>query len=97
MPKTKDKQVRMINLPLQESLTPRERQVAELLLTDHRIRQIADILGVSPKTVKMWTQEIREKAGHVSSSVVAAHRLLCSPPPSPPATNGIHVDTDHWR
>lgn len=56
----------------------RERQVAELLLADKCGKEIAGRLILSRLTVKKYCERIRERTG-CSSSVVAAHRIVCEP------------------
>ena len=52
--------------PDEESLTPREQQVLELLMEGFSYKEISQRLGISPSTVGTYVQRIYEKL-HVSS------------------------------
>jgi FixJ family two-component response regulator len=49
-----------------ETLTPRERQVMDLLLAGMHNRGIADELGISPRTVEVHKARVMEKTGVAS-------------------------------
>jgi len=49
-------------------LTPRERQIAELILQGHRNGKIAAVLSIKPGTVKTHTRNIYRKV-HVKSKI----------------------------
>ena len=42
-------------------LTPRQRQVAQLIAESHSTKEIADKLGISPKTVFDHVKELHKK------------------------------------
>lgn len=56
------------------SLSPRERQVLDELIRGHYNKNIADHLGITPRTVEFHRANIFEKMG-VSSAVELAHKL----------------------
>jgi two-component system response regulator DctR len=62
----------------QSTLTPREREVMELVLAGHYNKVIADRLGIVPRTVEFFRARIFEKMGVRSAvelaSLVARHR-----------------------
>jgi two-component system, NarL family, nitrate/nitrite response regulator NarL len=62
--------------PIQDKLTPRERQVLEMLAAGHSQNEIAERLVISPKTVATHLQRILSKLGvHSRAQAVAlAHR-----------------------
>lgn len=49
-----------------EALTPRERQVMDLMLSGLHNRRIADELGISPRTVEVHKARVLEKTGVAS-------------------------------
>jgi two-component system response regulator DctR len=57
-----------------ESLSPREREVLDELLCGHYNKNIADHLGITPRTVEFHRANIFDKMG-VSSAVELAHKL----------------------
>ncbi len=57
-----------------ESLSPREREVLDELLHGHYNKNIADHLGITPRTVEFHRANIFDKMG-VSSAVELAHKL----------------------
>lgn len=58
-----------------DSLTPREREVLELLGAGRPVRQIAQTLGSSPATVRSQVRSVRRKLGvHSQLAAVAALR-----------------------
>jgi len=56
------------------SLSPREREVLDELVRGHYNKNIADHLGITPRTVEFHRANIFEKMG-VSSAVELAHKL----------------------
>lgn len=58
-----DREARREALMAQYGLTPREREVANLLLQGHLIKQCADILGISADTVKYHSRNVYQKTG----------------------------------
>ena len=56
------------------SLSPREREVLDELIRGHYNKNIADHLGITPRTVEFHRANIFEKMG-VSSAVELAHKL----------------------
>ena len=50
-----------VNLPQKELLTPREREITELLLQGYTNKQIADMLHISENTMKTHTRNIYSK------------------------------------
>lgn len=56
------------------SLSPREREVLDELIRGHYNKNIADHLGITPRTVEFHRAHIFEKMG-VSSAIELAHRL----------------------
>lgn len=56
------------------SLSPREREVLDELVHGHYNKNIADHLGITPRTVEFHRANIFEKMG-VSSAVELAHKL----------------------
>ena len=68
-----DQESRRLKLAL-ASLSPRERQVLDELIRGHYNKNIADHLGITPRTVEFHRANIFEKMG-VSSAVELAHKL----------------------
>lgn len=58
-----DQAQRWEELMMRYGLNPREREVAVLLLQGHLIKQCADIMGVSPDTVKYHARNVYQKTG----------------------------------
>jgi RNA polymerase sigma factor (sigma-70 family) len=58
-----------------EALTPRERQIAELVTRGLRNRQIAEECGISPETVKRHLTAIYDKIETRSRVGLAIHML----------------------
>jgi two-component system response regulator DctR len=56
------------------SLSPREREVLDELIRGHYNKNIADHLGITPRTVEFHRAHIFEKMG-VNSAVELAHKL----------------------
>jgi len=56
------------------SLSPREREVLDELIRGHYNKNIADHLGITPRTVEFHRAHIFEKMG-VSSAIELAHKL----------------------
>ncbi|OIN92240.1 MAG: DNA-binding response regulator [Comamonadaceae bacterium CG1_02_60_18] len=56
------------------SLSPREREVLDELIRGHYNKNIADHLGITPRTVEFHRAHIFEKMG-VTSAIELAHRL----------------------
>jgi DNA-binding NarL/FixJ family response regulator len=51
------------NLPLNPALSPREREVLQLIAEGNSSKQIADVLGISETTVKSHRTNLMEKLG----------------------------------
>ena len=68
-----DCEARRLRLALQ-SLSPREREVLDELIRGHYNKNIADHLGITPRTVEFHRANIFEKMG-VSSAIELAHKL----------------------
>lgn len=68
-----DSETRRLRLAL-ASLSPREREVLDELVRGHYNKNIADHLGITPRTVEFHRANIFEKMG-VSSAVELAHKL----------------------
>jgi RNA polymerase sigma factor (sigma-70 family) len=62
-------------VPALESLTPREREVLSCLTTGGRTHEIAQQLGISPRTVQKHFQRIFQKLSVKSRT--AAVLLIC--------------------
>ena len=56
------------------SLSPREREVLDELIAGHYNKNIADHLGITPRTVEFHRANIFEKMG-VNSAIELAHKL----------------------
>ena len=68
------------------SLSPREREVLDELVRGHYNKNIADHLGITPRTVECHRANIFEKMG-VSSAIELAHKLgRLQPMGAPPKT-----------
>lgn len=68
------------------SLSPREREVLDQLIRGHYNKNIADHLGITPRTVEFHRANIFEKMG-VTSAIDLAHKLgrlqpVGAPPPA---------------
>lgn len=59
-----------------EGLTPREREVLELIVAGRLNKQIADELGISIKTVEVHRARVMEKMGANSLAELVQHVLL---------------------
>ncbi len=68
-----DLEARRLRLAL-ASLSPREREVLDELVRGHYNKNIADHLGITPRTVEFHRANIFEKMG-VSSAIELAHKL----------------------
>jgi len=68
-----DSQTRRLRQAL-ASLSPREREVLDELIRGHYNKNIADHLGITPRTVEFHRAHIFEKMG-VNSAVELAHKL----------------------
>lgn len=66
---------RKVNSKLRGSMTPRERQVAALLIEGKRAKEIAKALGISPRTVDIYKSRLFRKYG-VGSTLALVPRLL---------------------
>ena len=62
-----------------ESLTPREREVLELVVQGQQYRQIAAALGISPRTVEVHRARLMEKLGVHSISELVRLSLTNAP------------------
>lgn len=60
-----------------DSLTNREREIAQLLAQGLEVKAIAEQLGLSPKTVHVHRANLMDKL-KVSNNVELAHRMLDS-------------------
>lgn len=67
------------------ALSAREREVLDQLLQGHYNKNIADHLGITPRTVEFHRANIFSKLG-VQSAVELAHRMGRFTPPDTPAT-----------
>jgi two-component system response regulator DctR len=68
-----DQEVRRLRLAL-ASLSTREREVLDQLIQGHYNKNIADHLGITPRTVEFHRSNLFEKMG-VASAVELAHKL----------------------
>ena len=68
-----DVEARRLRLAL-SSLSPREREVLDELIRGHYNKNIADHLGITPRTVEFHRANIFEKMG-VNSALELAHKL----------------------
>ncbi len=68
-----DSEARRLRLAL-SSLSPREREVLDELIRGHYNKNIADHLGITPRTVEFHRANIFEKMG-VHSAIELAHKL----------------------
>lgn len=59
-----------------EALTPREREVLELIVAGRLNKQIADELGISIKTVEVHRARVMEKMGANSLAELVQHVLM---------------------
>ena len=67
------------------SLSPREREVLDQLILGHYNKNIADHLGITPRTVEFHRANLFEKMG-VASAIELAHKLgRLQPMPGPQA------------
>ncbi|MEC5397712.1 response regulator transcription factor [Uliginosibacterium sp. H1] len=62
-----------------EQLTPREREVLDLIVAGRLNKQIADDLGISIKTVEVHRARVMEKMGANSLAELVQHVLITSP------------------
>jgi two-component system response regulator DctR len=69
------------------SLSPREREVLDELVRGHYNKNIADHLGITPRTVEFHRANIFEKMG-VSSAIELAHKLGRLQPMGAPQKTG---------
>jgi two-component system response regulator DctR len=69
------------------SLSPREREVLDELVRGHYNKNIADHLGITPRTVEFHRANIFEKMG-VSSAIELAHKLGRLQPMGAPPKSG---------
>jgi DNA-binding NarL/FixJ family response regulator len=69
--------------PAPSLLTRRERQVLELVGRGYTNREIADVLGIAPETVKTHVANIRAKLG-LSNKTELRYWLLDHLPPESP-------------
>jgi DNA-binding CsgD family transcriptional regulator len=67
-------------IPIDRGLTAREREVLDWLSGGKTDRDIADILGISRRTVHKHLQRIYEKLG-VETRTAAVMRAFRAPPP----------------
>ena len=79
-----NQEARRLRLAL-ASLSPREREVLDQLIQGHYNKNIADHLGITPRTVEFHRANLFEKMG-VASAIELAHKLgRLQPMPSPQA------------
>ncbi len=71
------------HVPAPTLLTRRERQVLELVGRGYTNREIADVLGIAPETVKTHLANIRAKLG-LSNKTELRYWLLQHFPPNSP-------------
>ena len=62
-----------------EGLTPREREVLELIVAGRLNKQIADDLGISIKTVEVHRARVMEKMGVHSLAELVQHVMISAP------------------
>ena len=62
-----------------EGLTPREREVLELIVAGRLNKQIADDLGISIKTVEVHRARVMEKMGVNSLAELVQHVMISAP------------------
>jgi FixJ family two-component response regulator len=62
-----------------EQLTPREREVLELIVIGRLNKQIADDLGISIKTVEVHRARVMEKMGVSSLAELVQHVMISTP------------------
>jgi RNA polymerase sigma factor (sigma-70 family) len=62
-----------------EGLTPREREVLDLIVAGRLNKQIADDLGISIKTVEVHRARVMEKMGVHSLAELVQHVLISTP------------------
>jgi FixJ family two-component response regulator len=74
-----DRQVRDEAIRLLDALSPREREVAQLVAQGQPNKVVASNLGISEKTVHIHRQHVMEKAG-VSSAAELARLMLRADP-----------------
>lgn len=78
----KNHEVRLIEADAQrriEALTPREREVLELIVAGRLNKQIADDLGISIKTVEVHRARVMEKMGVNSLAELVQHVMISAP------------------
>jgi DNA-binding NarL/FixJ family response regulator len=73
-----------------QSLTAREQQVLELILTARSNREIANQLGIEERTVKAHVGRLMRKAG-VENRIELSMRALGRPMPAKPPRQGLEV------
>lgn len=71
---------RTVPLRWQRALTPRQTQVAMLVSSGQTNEQIAEHLGIAPRTVVRLIQEIFKRLGYGNRGELAAERALGRPP-----------------
>lgn len=71
---------RTVPLRWQRSLTPRQTQVAMLVSSGQTNDQIAEQLGIAPRTVVRLIQQIFKRLGYGNRGELAAERALGRPP-----------------
>jgi DNA-binding CsgD family transcriptional regulator len=82
-----------------DSLSAREREVFNLVLQSKKNIEIADALGISPKTVETHRSHINKKLNAHSTAdlirIAAAHGLLGGVEPVGVAVEAIEITTDN--
>lgn len=73
-------------LPQEANLSSREREVLSLLARGLRLNQIAQELGISPKTVESHLENLKEKLGFHTTTELRALALRWQTPTDPPSS-----------
>lgn len=77
--------------PVTASLTPREREVAALLVEGKTSKQIGRQIDLSPRTVEMHRAKLMRKFGAATSSELVHKLVGCQPEPRQPLQSGHAV------
>lgn len=79
---------------LGDPLTPREREIAALIAKGESLKQVAEDLGISLGTVRVYSSRIHHKTGTKDRVEVALWfrgLLQVPPPPPPPSIDGVET------